>query len=245
MSNTYPNPPLKEAVCTFDFGDTSEWDPTYQGLIYADLKSSYPTRKTATTYGVRQREDEKKPLVVEEPRTRLFSEDENKLIQIGEHYLSVHRLAPYDSWNAFHKRIVKAYQAYIKVVGSTRIDRIRLSYVNGITLRSEDTLNDFLKISINYDEPLSAGSHVFFAGVAKSPNEGDVLNVELSNSRNDAQAEAEIKLGITYASPTLSPNTGTVSQWIDEAHDAIEERFESLITDTLRERFHQNPTSKG
>lgn len=241
MSNTYPNPPLKEAVCTFDFGDTSEWDPTYQGLIYADLKSSYPTKKTATTYGVRQRKGEEKPSVVEEPRTRLFSEDENKLVQIGEHYLSVHRLAPYDSWDAFHKRIEQAYQAYDEVVAPTRIDRIRLSYINGIRLHSEDELNNFLKINLNYDEPLSAGSHVFFAGVATSHSEEDVLNVELSNSRHDAQAKVEVKLGITYARTSPSSVRKSVIQWMNKAHDAIEERFESLITDTLRDRFHQDP----
>lgn len=245
MSNVYPNPPLKEAVCTFDFSDASSWDPTYPGLIYADLKSEYPIRKTATTYGVRQRDGDERPSVVEESRTRLLSEDENKLVQIGEHYLSVHRMAPYDSWSAFRERIQDAYQAYATTAEPARINRMRLSYVNGIYLGPEDALSDVLAISINYDDPMSAGSHAFFAGVATSYNEENVLNVELSNSRYHDQAEVEVKLGITYAKTTPSAASGPVNRWMDEAHDAIEERFESLITEALRNRFRQQPETQA
>ena len=242
---SYPNPPLKEAVCTFDFSDASEWDPTYQGLIYADLKLAYPIKKTVTTYGVRHQEGREKPSVVEEPRTRLLSEDENKLVQIGEHHLSVHRMTPYSSWKTFRERIWEAYKAYTAVAEPARIDRMRLSYVNGIHLRPDDALNDVLAMSINYDEPLSAGSHAFFAGVARSYNEENILNVELSNSRYDKHDEVEVKLGITYAKTVPSTTNDTVKLWMDKAHDAIEERFESLITNALRSRFRQQPENQG
>ena len=44
MGVVYKNNPIVEAICAFDFTDSTEWDSTNTGLLYNRISTKYPQK---------------------------------------------------------------------------------------------------------------------------------------------------------------------------------------------------------
>ena len=111
MGRKYENPPIVEALCEFRF-DGTPWKSIYPGYIYKEIEKEYPIDRIARGFSL---SPEGKFII--EQRFQFCKENEQGIIQINEHLLSVHLLNAYTSWNYFkyHGSMPQAFTISFKV----------------------------------------------------------------------------------------------------------------------------------
>lgn len=238
MRRQYANPPLIEAVCEFRFEPGDSWDLAIPGLLYKALSSQFPKRRqvrllestiAAKPEGIWQ-------TVSQEERLQCLREDETALVQVGPHLLSVNHLKPYPQWKGFVPLIREALHAYRGVANPKGLQRIGLRYINRIEIPEPN-----VPLERYFDFYPFVGSRLpqgFFQCVVRIhvPFYGgrDVLRLALS----DEPGKPTFILDLDY----FLGQPGKVAfedvfQWLDAAHDRVEEAFEGCVKDSLRERF--------
>ncbi len=172
------------------------------------------------------------------------SEDERAFIQVSPHFLAVNHLKPYPFWETFSSNIQKGFNAYCHVTNPSTIERIQLQYINNIVFEEKKCA---LKKFFNFYPFLGTGlpqDYVsFFTGIQTPFADGrDILKIELTG-RPMEEDQISIFLNLDYSLMqigSIAPNT--VLEWVNEAHQRIEEAFEACITDLLREKFDKERT---
>jgi len=234
----YANPPVVEALCDIRFAPGQEWDWTIPGLLYAELQGDFPQKEQTEAIAVRV-EQGLAPQQVPSRRLRFFNEERTTLIQVGEDTLVVNCLRPYIGWHNFRPMIASALEKYRSIAKPAGVASCSLRYINKIefaerTVVIEDYLNTYPQMpanlpdhvvgwSLTLDVPAPSGLMRLQAG-ATSPEEGRAFIIDL----RFIAVEPE-KLDLAEA----------LLQWIDGAHDIIEQTFEASITDKTRELFHE------
>ncbi len=86
VRRVYENPPIIEALCEFYFGSDQQWDWTIPGLIYAEVKSEFPTKRHFNPLQVELRAETQgasvQNVVSNVDRMQFLSQDERALIQV-------------------------------------------------------------------------------------------------------------------------------------------------------------------
>ena len=130
MGRPYKNPPIVEAVCEFRFESRQAWDWTIPGLIYADIKGQYPSKKQVKSLEftvTRQREAVSQAVTGSVERMQFISQDGTALVQVGPDVLSVNQLRPYSSWQKFRKEILSVLDTYQELAKPKGLKRVGLS----------------------------------------------------------------------------------------------------------------------
>lgn len=68
------------------------------------------------------------------PILELREEGERRLLRLGSHVLSVHQMAPYGGWDAFHPLMDLATKGLFESSEHLTVRRLGLRYVNGLSL---------------------------------------------------------------------------------------------------------------
>lgn len=246
MSRKYTNPPLVEAVCEFQFNSDSEWDITVPGLVYDKLKGDFPIRETLAhtvdvTIQAGAEEGIQQHLQAASERIRFWREDKQALVQVGPHLLAINHLRPYPTWEGYLPLIEMAYGAYVEVAQPKGIGRIELRYINRIeipspTISLEDYFQFYPYIGPNFPHEMGA----FITGVQLAYDDDNALRVQLANAPAERPDCSTIVLDLDYflGIPQGLEIDGT-SEWLQVAHDRIEQIFEASITDKLRSVFQE------
>lgn len=243
MSRNYAKAPILEAVCEFVFSQDSQWDIAVPGLMFERVKDRYPKRKQTRSIspGLARDSDALEFQVQTMERIQFLNDDEKTLLQVGPHLLSINRLRPYVSWNAFSPEIEFALSNYRAVAEPSGIHRIGLRFINRIeftssTIRLESFLNfrPFLGPGI----PRAIGP--FISGIQVPYRDGkDNLKLQVT-STEAVDEKAAVLLDIDYY---LLEQEGVtldeVGGWIQSAHSVIEQTFEACITDETRALFQE------
>jgi len=240
VATRYENPPVQEAICEFHFEESASWDSTYPGLIYSEVREDFPEKRTATAHGIGIEAEASAARVRTEERTRFFREDETALIQVGPQFLSANRLAPYKSWDEFRETIRMGYSAYREVVDPSEIEQISLRYVNRIVIEEEELdLSDYFRLGIRTGEELPDSYFSFIVGFVSEFADGrDALRVQMTDTDTDRDDAIGVLLDLQYS--LRIPHAlefGEVFDWLEKAHEEIEEGFEGSIRDSLRAEF--------
>jgi len=251
----YKNPPIQEAICEFTFEPLPgepEWDLTLPGRLQlnADLKE----------YAGKSRQQILREIVAgdrNEPevgvRQRLFrihlpTKDGKALLSLGHNVLGVVSLKPYEGWNDFQPRILRALAAFVQESGLTQVKRLGIRYINRIIVPELEA---------------SKGSE-YIVGmqtmVKASCDDGEHVKAKLTalNTRHEFITVDSVKVFVTQG--TMNPEKVGTSEYlldIDCVHDhkqiagvdkidpvlerlhAIEGAiFESFITDKTRMLFN-------
>ena len=250
MSKQYANPPIIEAVCEFRFTPDTPWDLTVPGLVYEKIKDKFPQKEQRT---VQEIEIKQTPQgIQQEVRTFdrvLFLENTRKmLVQLGPRVLAVNSLKPYPGWEKFEVAIREAFEALTTIVEVKGLQRIGLRYINQIeipepSVELEDYFNFYLFTGPRLPQEMSS----FIAGCEfPYENNRDKSRVQLRNFSNGADGKVLLRLDIDYflAQPK-GIEIGEAMNWVETAHDRVEEIFEGCITDRLRGLFGGGKQNAG
>lgn len=250
MGKKYKHPPIIEAFCEFQFEPNTSWIESFPGLIYTKIEKSFPKQRPAARLNVGLAAT---PVVLRQelgvlPIVQFLQEDEKALVQIGQHLLAVNRLKPYISWADFLPLIEQALQAYREVAEPASIHRIGLRYINRIELSAELVQFDkYFEFYPYIGAPLLGEYHhpegiqALIAGIQFSYNQSrDSLRVQLTTTTSDSPDTLALLLDLDYS--LAEPGTIALDdliQWIQLAHERIEEVFEACIKDPLKQMFEE------
>lgn len=155
VEENYNNAPITEAVIEIKFSD-----PIEQAVIdkVSDrLAREYPQDQKIRTvkFQVSQDSGEAPSAAVEQSALghRRASVDMAELLVLTASAFVLSQLAPYQGWEAFHRRFTRDWKTWKRVVGFREISRIGVRYINridipisGPTVEFEDYLNIYAKI---------------------------------------------------------------------------------------------------
>ncbi len=244
MSKHYKNPPLSEVVCEFQFGQDSSWDFAIPGLVYEKVREKFPVRNQVArvTMGISTNEGEIGPQIGATPIMRFSNENENLIMQVGLHLLSINHLKPYSSWEQFFPQILYGFNTYREVANPRSIHRIGLRYVNTIEIPGPGiNLEDYFEFRPYVGPHLPKTVGPFMVGV-QFPYEDsrDALSLQLASLAGLSVDVATIILDLDYflARPG-SVALDDISAWVMNAHAHVEEIFEGCITYQLRQKFEE------
>ena len=241
MTNAYENPPLVEAVCEFRFAPGADWDTTIPGLLYERLSDVYPNKTSGkhvnVTFGIEG--TGLRPTIGAQDRTVFSSEDERDLVQVLPRVISVHRKAPYTSWDAFKPRVESALNAYLSVASPSEVYRASVRYRNQFEFTHRIEVSDYLDFYPSIGDGFEGERGAFLCGVEFPRGEEERLQVELTTVEpQDPQSTDAMRLDLNYML-LESRDIGefSASDWLDDAHAEVEAAFEGAITEQLRARF--------
>lgn len=238
MSKKYRKPPVIEVLCEFQFEPDTSWDLTKIGLIYEEVKDTFPKRLQLQSLPFAADAVE----IVEQtmPLMRFQRSDDLALIQVAPNFLAVNHLKPYPSWKNFLLLIEKGLNAYRKAVDPTSIRKVSLRYINRIEVPSTNfTLEKYFQFRPFLGSAKLHNIAAFTIGVQiPFEDDKDTLSLQLTSLNNDNPNLITMLLDLNYflAKPE-EIGWNTITQWLHIAHNHIEETFEECITEELRKTF--------
>lgn len=237
----YANPPLVEALCDIRFEPGQEWDWTIPGLLYAHLQDDYPLKEQVEHFAIKI--EEGKAQQQTNRRMRFSREDKTALVQVGEDALVVNCLRPYPTWDGFRCMVANAVEKYRAVAGPVGVSSCAVRYINKIKFPGpsailEQYLLTYPVLPKNLPERLAGWS---LALDIPDPAHSGLMRLSAgSTSPDEGTAAFLIDLRFLATEPEgLGLDDGTLLNWIDTAHDVIEETFEASITSDARALFNE------
>lgn len=253
MGKQYKSPPIKEAVCEFRFRSGAPWDLAVPGLIYAELKNDFPRRlpnvipAASVVIGMGQPDvqaqvDEQMRQGISQMQGLRFWREhaEDGVIVVAPNRLSISHYRPYPSWEGFLPIIQQAFAAYVEVAQPHGIQRIGLRYINDIgfdkgTVDFEDYFEFYPYLGANLPQD--------YAGLRMSlymqfKDGRDALRLQLSTVPGETTEQVVARLDLDYF--LVQPETLLLEQtsdWLQQAHDGVEEVFEGCLKDSVRAMF--------
>ncbi len=243
MGKKYKNPPLVEALCEFRFISDEPWDLTLPGLIYEKVKKEFPHRQQQLGIDVQFRPTEKgleHKIEPAPPRIQFLNEDKNALIQIAPDLLVVNQLKPYPNWERFKKKILEIFRIYKEIARPRSFRNIGLRYINIIEINEQKIeLKEYFRFYpyIPNDLPEDFDSFLVRAEFPfESAKERLILTLTRVIPKNPDVISILLDLYYAAVAPEYIP-FDKVEEWLEKAHERIENAFESSITDKTRELF--------
>ncbi|MCR4433926.1 MAG: TIGR04255 family protein [Caldiserica bacterium] len=243
MSRKYKKPPVVEALCEFQFIPNQQWDLTVPGLIYRKVKDEFPNKQQQIGVSVQFKPTEKgleHTVESAPPRIQFFRKDKTALIQVAQDLLVVNQLKPYPTWNAFKPVILKCFNIYKEIANPKAFKRIGLRYINIIEFDNKRIkLEDYFRYYPYVPNDLPPVQDSFIVRTEFPYEEGkERVILSLATVIPSKPNVLSILLDIDYvmATPELVP-LDKVSEWLEKAHERVENVFEACITDKAREIF--------
>jgi uncharacterized protein (TIGR04255 family) len=245
MSRNYVNPPIIEAVCEFRLTPDSKWDLSIPGLIYEKVRKDFPNKEqrhffqeleiVQSPQGLQQR-------IGMDERILFLTNDRKMFLQVGSNLLAVNCLKPYAKWSGFKPRIENAFNMLKDTVDVKGLQRIGLRYINRIEIPTQLVkLEDYFEFHPFLGKRLPQNMSGFSLRCLLPFFGGrDVCTVQLINAVPEKKDSSAFILDLDYF--LNQPQAISVNQtldWIEKAHQQIEEVFEGCITQHLRETFQE------
>lgn len=247
MGRKYRNPPIIEAVCELRLTPDSRWDLTIPGMIYEKISNDFPNKEPHLAQDV---EITRSPQGLQQQtrtseRVWFLTENRQTFIQLGAHYLAVNRLAPYPSWEGYKPSIKKAFDALTNTIAEIKgLQRIGLRYINRIEIPGETIeLEDYFEFYPFLGQHLPQNIQNFNVQCLFSfLDDRDSCRVQLARALGVYETSQQDKPGILLDLDYFLAKPQTVSadhalEWVETAHQKVEEIFEGCITDRSRELF--------
>lgn len=244
MSKQYKSPPLIEAYCEIQF-EGSKWDIIYPAEFYNAVKEDFPIKETIElqdfhvvinddNVGVKPNAQFSKPIL------QCTNEKQNVIIQFTEKVLILRVVSPYMGWLSFKELILDIYDKCFNVIGDREIKRVNLVYKNtlktGKSHSYENTkkyFNLYPNIPNNHDPNIGTAIQMLVELPSKDNRSVLVIQQSTLNPVNDI--EAPIALNIKYI--CLFPESIQFESWLEDAHNSIQDTFESSITEFSKSKF--------
>ncbi len=243
MGLPFQDPPLVQAVCELRFSPDSQWDITVPGLFYdtRNWKTEFPLREQQT-HNQFQLDSQTQQMafgVMPEVRVVLWNSEKNRSITLGINTLILASTSPYPGWLEFRELIKTALADYRQVAAPHGLARVGLRYINAI--RQVEALTQIEDYTTAWPRiPLEENKNKNWASWAQ--------RVEVL--RQDLSGLLVIQTGCNVPDPNLPPAVmldfdalsmqtplDELSDWLELAHEAIEETFLQSLTTQARQLF--------
>jgi uncharacterized protein (TIGR04255 family) len=227
----YPNPPIAEAILDITTAHDARQEIDTTWLSTAEFPLRQPLMQARVEIGVQPPRFEQEFLGI-----LAESSDHKSRIQVRRNGLSMHRLAPYTTWDDQVANLRRHWSAYRSAVGAHQIQRLGVRYVNKI--------------------PLPSGFSDFGEYVRTIPLIADGLNTSLSSMLMRLEIPYPERQATVLLTEVVAREGGGVFLIldidavrlvpVDEAelwealsglHDLENDIFESSITDAARRLF--------
>ncbi|MBC8526851.1 MAG: TIGR04255 family protein [Candidatus Cloacimonetes bacterium] len=244
MSKKYKKPPIIEALCEFQFIPSKPWDMTIPGLMYARIHNEFPIKQQQRGFGVsiQSKKEGKEPNLKILQRMQFFSSNKNALVQIGPDLLTINHLKNYPSWKIFKPLILNNLKIYQEISQSKGFKRIGLRYINKINFsKASIELSDYFSYYPIIPHKLPQTHEAFNIRVEiPYENKRDRLLLKLANTISEKPDFISLLLDLDYIMTIKDSITiNEASNWIENAHNVIENAFEACITDKCRNIFQE------
>jgi uncharacterized protein (TIGR04255 family) len=240
----YKNPPLIEALCEFRFQKMGMVPNIVLGRLYEQIESEFPTVETHKGIGVQSDYEKASPSIVLEERTRFISKDKTRLIQVGEGFLVVNQLQPYKDYSTFRAYVKDIVDIYHKVAKPEGIQSIGLRYINRIEMEQDQLLSEIFNIGFTIPSAFQDFPDPFLLQMEFAYSDGrDKLIVIFATAPSENNKKA-IMVNFDYRLIKPDKIRGDLFEWMDEAHDEIEDAFHACLTQKVLERFEPEGDKK-
>lgn len=245
MPGKYANCPIVEAACEFRLTPDTKWDPAIPGLVYQKVREEFPKRSQRLAHSIDFTSNSKRlqQQVRLNERALFLAVDGKAFIQVGPRLLAVNCLKPYPTWEVFKPRIQDAFRALTDVVETKGLQRIGLRYVNRIEILGRSiNLGDYFEFRPFLGQSLPQKDMTgFLLGCILSFADGrDACKLQLTNAAPEKTDNVSFVLDLDYfVNEPRAVSENEALEWVESAHQRVDETFEGCITDKLRELFRE------
>jgi len=234
----YKKPPLTEALCEFRFKETGIPSNIILGKLYEKIEQDFPTVETHKSIGVQAGEKVPSPAIVMEERTRFVSKDRARLIQIGSGLLVANQLEPYKDYQAFREFIQETIDVYREVAKPKGLLSIGLRYINRIEMAPNQSLDEIFHIGFRIPEDFQSSPDPYLLRMEfVYCGKRDKLVVILATAAPHEDSPSAVMLDFNYALVEPDEISDRLLEWMDEAHEKIEDAFHACITESTLNTF--------
>jgi uncharacterized protein (TIGR04255 family) len=251
MRRKYRKPPIVEAICEFSFELGQPWDGTLPGLIYSEVKESFPKKRQQAVFqfGIQIAGQNPAaaplfglPAATQEPFSRLqfLSEDERTLIQIAPDVLTINKLRPYSSWSDLKPLVLDVLAKYQKAAQPKAIRRLGVRYINRIQIPlAEVQIQDYLVAFPNLPEALPQRISVWMQRSEIPFDELGTLILQTGSVREPGHEGVVFLLDLDFVTSGQPFGVELAADRIETAHEKVELAFETCITQESRKLFEE------
>ena len=234
------NPPLVEAVCEFRFAPDTQWDWTIPGLLFEQIREEFSERSELRRLSISVQQpgaDGPPPALIDSgpERVQLKRPDGSAMVQIGPRLLAINHLRPYADWETFRALILRMYRTYRDISGAERPIRVGLRYINQIE-RDGRRIDDVLTLRPPLAGRLARPVAKFFQRYELEHVKPKGVLLHQSGSQ-DIAGKSIVTVDLDFYSDSVAHLTAdkSVTKWLDEAHERVEESFIDSLTDEFYE----------
>lgn len=234
----YKKPPILEAIFEAKFA-YDFYDPALPGQVFEKIKENYPKKRTVNLVTLNlvnnQNDDSKESLAHHMPVMQAWANDDSALVQIGQGIISANQLR-YENWDKFSPIIKNILDAYIESTESSRVMRLGTRYINRFVIPEENiNLTDYfylgLQLPVTFNELIGMDLtfiHRRLEFEVKTKFMSDVLRAD------EIGVAFILDIDCYITSDLESKTSDKLLMLATRAHDTLEDIFESLITEKMR-----------
>lgn len=244
MSEILKNPPLVEAVCEFQFDPNSKWDWTLPGRLFDKIGKEFSERADVHRLGLTIQQAGGKvsqPSVIEAgpDRIQLKRPDGSAMVQIGSRQLIINHLRPYPNWDVFRDLILRTYETYNNLIEGGALSRIGLRYINQIDLAGTD-YKDIISVWPSFSDSLKRDVATFFQRYELKHDKPAGLLIH-QTGLIQVEDKNMLVLDLDFIASSVSAITSQkdVADWLNQAHDRVEESFIDSLTPSAYKRLKE------
>lgn len=170
-------------------------------------------------------------------RVCAFSEDRTRAVQYGPGICALNVFQPYGHFEDHVPTWRRLVEAYLRVADVPCVDRAEQRYVNAFVLgrreRPSALFRTYPPLAEDLDHPplrVELETHTF---------DGGATTVTLQRTGADDDRVGYRLEVVSQADAPLEPEVEAVLQWHHLAHMAVNEAFETSVTDACRTRMRQ------
>lgn len=234
----YRKPPLIEALCEFGFQETGIPSNIILGKLYEQIEEDFPTIETHRGIDVESEGDTPSPSIVMEERTRFVSKDGARLIQVGPGLLIANQLKPYRDYHSFRTFIQETMDVYFRVAKPEGLRHIGLRYINRIEMMPGQPLEEVFHIGFKMPEIFQTFPDPYLLRTEFTYREGrDRLVVIFATASSQEDSPTAVTLDFDYILVKPDEINDKLLEWMDEAHEKIEDVFHACLTESILDSF--------
>ena len=225
----YKNPPLIEAVCEIRFAEAGVPASLIPGRYYEKIKGEYPTIEARRGIGI-QTEGEQLAMTTE--GVAVFrNPSANRLVQIGQGMIAINQLPPYSDYAAFRREIEARLADYRAAVEPKKLKRIGLRYINRLTIPDSQGMDAVLNIGFKIPKGFPEGPRPYLLRLEFPYQAGRDRLILIITRAPDKEKGIGVMLDLDYVLVRSEHVEETkILEWVDTAHDAIEDAFHKSVT---------------
>ena len=231
------HPSVIEAICEFRFSRTVSYS-MIPGAMKERLRpafSSFEILPAAQMMAAIPSEAMIPPM----PAHRFKSQVPNALVQTGPRLLTVNVLPKYPTFEVFRKLILDTFASYQDVAECDDPVSLTLRYINHFPWSSgKESVSDYLEWGVSYPERLAHPPQAIAARVALPLQDRGNLSISVSCPAQVDNGEIGVLLDLEVSeSKPDGLDSKKFPEWLNAAHDAIYEAFQSSVKGEVMEKM--------